>query len=576
MNNIQKGLLTLMVAGIASASFVGCDEDDTFDINSPEWLSSRIDSIAAAKNSNSSSDTTIIEVSSTTIGTTDNATGWWGAFTDFIAIPSGKRLVMEFDNYSSGANNYNNWVLVTANRKGNSTDVDGYKEYFALRSDAYGWGGAMGTDEGYTYDAANITTNYAEVAAAAGASDQWAYFLEKINGSHVVLEIQHVSAGYIYVTATMTATDGTVLIEEYHQTASASEDIYAYLTVDNCHYENFSAMLLPATIVITESNPARLELANCPAFITLGDTAYYEGVTGKVTFEDGTSTDVTTSDLSFTEPDLTTTGSKTVTAIYNKTSRGNYCAPVYASYTLLVTDFRSIRVEPVEKVVYFFPAGATEVPFITKAATLYGIGSDGEETVLDNSLATFSGVNASGEFTVTYQGLTTTGTVKVDATDCTQIGSDLTTGWWTVFSEPEQVKEGATLTKTLQVRSDNSKNWHGPITLIRTADLKEIAVLREDNFGWGDGVKVDDNNYYATRESDWNFDTFASNIDGSVITVSVTNNGSTVDVKMSVIDASGEAHFQNYIGIITTKTELADADDVYLSFTCEGSYLIIK
>lgn len=571
MNNIQKGLLTLMVAGIASASFVGCDEDDTFDINSPEWLSSRVDSIAAAKNNNTNSDTTIIEVSSTTIGTTDNATAWWGAFTDFIAIPSGKRLIMEFDNYSSGANNYNNWVLVTANRKGNSTDVDGYKEYFALRSDAYGWGGAMGTDEGYTYDAANITTNYAEVAAAAGSADQWAYFLEKINGSHVVLEIQHVSAGYIYVTATMTATDGTVLIEEYHQTASPSEDIYAYLTVDNCHYENFSAMLLPATIVITESNPARLELANTPAFLTLGDTVYYEGVTGKVTFEDGTSADVTTSDLSFTEPDLTTVGSKTVTVIYNKTSRGNYCAPVYATYDLLVTDFRSIRIEPVENVVYYIPAGATEVPFITKAATLYGISSDGEETVLDNTLATFSGVNAAGEFSVSYQGLTTTGTVKVDATDCEQLGnSDFSTGWWTAFTEPEQIKNGTTLTKTFQVRSDNGANWHGPVLIIRNAALGEIAILREDNYGWGNGYSA------ATLESDWNFDTFASNIDGSVFNVTITNNGATIDVKMEIIDAAGDAHHQYYTGITTTTTELVDADDVYLTVSCEESYVLFK
>jgi len=571
MNNIQKGLLTLMVAGIASASFVGCDEDDTFDINSPEWLSSRVDSIAAAKNNNTNSDTTIIEVSSTTIGTTDNATAWWGAFTDFIAIPSGKRLIMEFDNYSSGANNYNNWVLVTANRKGNSTDVDGYKEYFALRSDAYGRGGAMGTDEGYTYDAANITTNYAEIAAAAGAADQWAYFLEKINGSHVVLEIQHVSAGYIYVTATMTATDGTVLIEEYHQTASPSEDIYAYLTVDNCHYENFSAMLLPATIVITESNPARLELANTPAFLTLGDTVYYEGVTGKVTFEDGTSADVTTSDLSFTEPDLTTVGSKTVTVIYNKTSRGNYCAPVYATYDLLVTDFRSIRIEPVENVVYYIPAGATEVPFITKAATLYGISSDGEETVLDNTLATFSGVNAAGEFSVSYQGLTTTGTVKVDATDCEQLGnSDFSTGWWTAFTEPEQIKNGTTLTKTFQVRSDNGANWHGPVLIIRNAALGEIAILREDNYGWGNGYSA------ATLESDWNFDTFASNIDGSVFNVTITNNGATIDVKMEIIDAAGDAHHQYYTGITTTTTELVDADDVYLTVSCEESYVLFK
>lgn len=584
MNNIQKGLLTLMVAGIASASFVGCDEDDTFDINSPEWLSSRVDSIAAAKNNNANSDTTIIEVSSTTIGTTDNATGWWGAFTDFIAIPSGKRLVMEFDNYSSGANNYNNWVLVTANRKGNSTDVDGYKEYFALRSDAYGWGGAMGTDEGYTYDAANITTNYAEVAAAAGASDQWAYFLEKINGSHVVLEIQHVSAGYIYVTATMTATDGTVLIEEYHQTASPSEDIYAYLTVDGCHYENFSAMLLPASIVITESNPARLELANTPAFITLGDTVYYEGVTGKVTFEDGTSADVTTSDLSFTEPDLTTVGTKTVTVIYNKTSRGNYSAPVYATYSFQITDFTSLEVVIADGYVLYYKSDAEEINVDNSRLTVYGVGSDGEKTELNISDVTISAVEkvseTQGKFTVEYQGLKSEETIEMNPVAAitpisisfagTQVGADKTTAWWTAFSPDTQVKVGQCATFKFKCYSDNAVNWHSPVVVLRTAEKAEYAVLRQDNYGWGTGYAA------ATLESDWNWDTFLSSIDGSSYEVSITNNGSSYDVVYNVVDANGDSHYQKYIGISTEGTTQVDGDDLYVAFTCEGSYLVFE
>ena len=569
MNNIQKGLLTLMVTGIASASFVGCDEDDTFDVNSPEWLESRIDSISAAKNA-ATSDTTYIEVASSTIGEKDNSTAWWGAFTDFIAIPSGKRLVMEFDNYSSGANNWNNWVVIAANKKGNSTATEGYKEYFALRSDSYGWGGTMGTDEGYVYDAANITSNYAEVAAAAGA-ETWAYFLEKINGSHVVMEIQHVAAGYIYLTATMTATDGTVLIQQYHQTASASDDVYAYMTVDNCHYENFTAMLLPATIVISESNPAQLTLSNTPAFLTLGDSTFHTGVTGKVVFEDGTSTDVTEDDLTFVTPDLTTTGTKTVTVIYNKTSSGNYSNPVYATYDLLITDFREIRMELVENVEYFFPAGVTEVPAIKPAVKLYGISSDGSETILDNTLAEFS-VKSDGTITATYQGMTVSGTVKVATTEATQVGNtDLSTGWWTAFTPDEQVKNGTTLTKTIQIRSDNLQNWHCPVIIIRTAALGEYAVLRSDNYGWGGtGYST------ATLESDWNWDTFGANLDGSVYTINVTNNGATIDVKMEIIDAAGESHFQNFIGLDTTTSSQVDTDDVYVTLSTEGAYLLVK
>ena len=51
----------------------------------------------------------------------------------------------------------------------------------------------------------------------------------------------------------------------------------------------------------------------------------------------------------------------------------------------------------------------------------------------------------------------------------------------------------------------------------------------------------------------------------------------TIDVKMTIIDAAGEEHFQNFIGISTTgDVQPADADDVYVSLTCEASYLVVK
>ena len=556
-----------MTGSLVAGAFVACDEDDTFEINSPSWLESRIDSIAASKNV-STGDTTIIEVASSTIGETDNSGAWWSAFSDFIAIPSGKRLVMEFDNYTSGASNWNNWVLVTANKKGNSTDVDGYKEYFALRSDAYGWTGAMGTEEGYTYEADNITTNYAEVAEAAGA-ETWAYFLENMNGAHVVMEIQHVSAGYIYVTATATALNGAVFVEEYHQTASAADDIYAYLTVDNCHYENFSAMLLPATIIISESNPATLTLSGYPSFITLGDTVYTEGLTGKVTYEDGTSADVTVDDFSFIAPDLTTTGSKTVTVLYNKTSRGNYCTPIYATYNILITDFRSLKVDVAESAVYYFPTGVTELPVSSQSYTLYGVDSEGVETAIDGSLVSAT-VKADGTLTAEYQGMKAEGKVKVGATDAIQIGAaDFSTGWWTVFSDEVQIKKGETFTQKLQLRSDNLENYHCPVVLLRTSEEAEYGVLRADNYGWGNGYSA------ATLESDWDWDTFQANLDGSVYEISVTNNGATIDVVMNITYQNGETHIQKFTGVSTTTTTQTDEDDVYVSFLTEEAYLIL-
>lgn len=573
MNNIQKVLLCAMAAGVSAGFFASCDEDDSFDINSPDWLASRIDSIAQSKNNNASGDTTVIELSNTTVGETNNSSGWWTAFSDIVAIPSGKKLTFEFDNYGTGENNWNNWNLAITNAKATGTTGDeNYKEYFVLRSDAYGWGG-MG-DEGYAYEGANITTNYAEAAAAAGNDDQWAYFRSVMQGAHVVMEIQHVTAGYVYVTATATATDGTVIWEKYHQACSASDDIFAFLACDGSHFENLKAVLTPATIVISESLPARLELSNCPAILALGDTAYNKGVTGKVYFEDGTSADADSADLSFIAPDLTTVGTKTVSVLYNKTSRGNYCSPVYAQYSILITDFSGIEVEVADNVEYFFMDGTDSVSFIVPSAKVYGIGGDGGKTLLDNSEVTFSTVAKDGTFTAEYQGFKFSGTVKTTAAK-TQVGaSDFSSGWWTVFSDDFQVKSGETLTKKIQIRSDNVENWHGLCVVLRTAanaeGLKPVyAIVRSDNFGWGTG-------YDGTQNvTDWDFDNFKNNIDGSVCNLSVTNNGATIDVVMNFIDASGNAHKQSYV-VKTEGTAQVDADDVFVVLTCEESYLLFE
>ena len=569
MNSIQKGLLALMVGSVASAAFVGCDEDDSFDINSPDWLSSKIDSIANSRNNNSSGDTTFIVLSTTTVGAMDNSAAWWTAFSDAVAIPSGKKLTFEFDNYGSGAENWNNWNVCVANNK--DRGAESYKEYFVLRSDAYGWGGNM-AGEGYAYDAEAISTNYADVAAEAG-EEQWAFFKGKMQGAHTVMEIQHIAAGYVYLTATMTAADGTKLVEEYHQRCSPAEDIYAFLVCDGSHFENLSAILTPASIVISESNPARMELSGYPSFLTLGDSAYYDGVKAKIYFEDGTTTEADSSELSFISPDLSSIGSKTVTVIYNKTSKGNYSAPIYASYDILITDFKKIEVEVADTVKYFFPKEAESVPFIVSSAKVYGIGSDGDSTLLDNSLVKFSAVSPDGKYTVEYQGMKAAGTVNVELGDYVQVGaSNFSSGWWTVFSDDEQVKKGETWTKTVQLRSDNLENWHSLVVVLRTANKNEYAVVRTDNHGWGTGYDP------AIRECDWNWDdvTLKNYLDGAMYTINVTNNGETIDVMMNVIDRTGVAHFQNYKGVKTAGTEQADADDVFVSLTCEEAFLLIK
>ena len=114
--------------------------------------------------------------------------------------------------------------------------------------------------------------------------------------------------------------------------------------------------------------------------------------------------------------------------------------------------------------------------------------------------------------------------------------------------------------------SDNLANWHSPCTILRKADkTAEYAVVRMDNFGWGNGYGT------AIRTSDWNWDIFTSSISGSRVVITVTNNGdNTADILYNVTYANGETHFQKYAGVTV------DSADLTCALVTEVSYLVIS
>ena len=507
---------------------------------------------------------TPLKLSKTTIGNTDNSTDWGDDHSDYITLSPGKKLTFEFDNYSSAEFTGNNWILIVSSMKATVKDlVDGNKIYLSLQPNNDGY--CTTTSEGYVYDAANITSNYLEVASGY----LWDYFREKINGAHVVMTVDHTNTGYILVNTTMTATDGTVLTQSYIQRVP-SDDVYAHLTVNNCHFENLTASLSRSTATI-EYYPTQLELSSVPTIFRLGDTNFHKGLTGKVRFKDGSTITLSEDELSYIQPNISTTGTKTITALYNKDYHGNPSNTVFASYDLPIYDISSIRLDVNKDVKYFFTPGATYFPLVKASATVYAVCSDNTEIPIDNSQITFSNVTTDGSVTATFSNLTASTTVDIATTQATQYGaSDFSTLWYSVLSPDEQVKKGTTLTKTLQLRSDNAEAWHCPIIIIHNADNKEYALLRTDDYGWGDGYST------VTRESDWNFENFNSHLDGSVYTINIANNGTTIDVKMTVIDGAGVSHYQNFIGIDTTTTTQVDSDDVYVSFTTDSAYLLIS
>src|SRR5690554_3346189 len=99
----------LFAAILASFALVGCEKIDTYSIDAPADLQSRIDSIAAAKASKDTGDTTYLDINTAIVGAEDFSSGWNAAHSDYFSIAPNKLLHLEFTNHSSGIDNWNNW-----------------------------------------------------------------------------------------------------------------------------------------------------------------------------------------------------------------------------------------------------------------------------------------------------------------------------------------------------------------------------------------------------------------------------------------------------------------------------------
>jgi hypothetical protein len=545
---------------------------DLYSINAPSDLQSRIDSIAAANNKNKG-DTTKIIIATPIVGAEDNSAAWWTAFTDYFAIPTNKLLHLEFVNHSSGINNWNNWNLAVANAK---RDAAKYSEYFVLRSDAYGWGGKMvDVDARYAFDIKMITQNYPDINAN---GDIWDDFRTTMQGAYVTMDIDHSATGNVFVTATAVGTNGTKLVETYQQPVSATDTIMAFLICDGSHFDMKKAYLIPSKVtVVADVNPVSIALAGTPTFIEFGNKNFWGAGTATVTFADGSSAKVDSSDLSFTViPDMTTIGTKTVVVAYSKTKQGAYAKAVSNIYTLEVTNpVSSLAVTTLPNLTTYYYYSSDSIIFNTTGMVVTATYSDATKGIIPNGNLKFSKISAatgSQSAVISYVGATKTVTTTCPLTlvkGVSQVGvNNFSSAWWTVFSADYTVASGSSKTFTMYCYSDNLANWHSPCTILRKASAlpvsNEYGVVRMDNYGWGTGYGT------ATLTSDWNWSTFTSNISGSKVVITVTNNGNnTADVLYNVTYATGETHSQKYAGVTI------DSNDLSCALVTEESYLVI-
>lgn len=549
----------VIYAFILSLGLVGCDMLDMYSIDAPADLQNRIDSIAASKPN--TGDTTYVTIGTALVGNEDNSSGWWTAFSDYFNVPANKLLHLEFINHSSGVNNWNNWNLALANAQ---RGAEGYKEYFVLRSDAYGWGDS-------NYNSAMITNDYPDTD---GDGSVWNDFKTTMQGARVTMEIDHSVTGNAFITVKAVGTNGTTITETYQHPVDVLTDAVAFLVCDGSYLEMKKAYLIPSKVtVVADQNPVSIAVNGIPSFVELGNTDYWGTATATVTFADGSTKQVAKSDLIFTViPDMTTLGKKTVVVTYSKSKQGNFCPAVSTVYNLEVTNsVASLAVTTMPVITKYYYFSSDSIIFNTKGIVVTATYTDGTTGVLPNESLTFGKIYADAGTqspVITYTGATKTvkttcpltlvkGTAQVGATD-------FSTAWWTAFSEDYTVASGTTRTITMYCYSDNKANWHSPCTILRKADKTENAVVRMDSFGWGSGYNA------QGLTSDWDWATFTSNISGSKVVIKVTNNGNnTADVLYTVTYANGETHFQKYAGITV------DSADLTCALVTEVSYLVI-
>ena len=143
---------------------------------------------------------------------------------------------------------------------------------------------------------------------------------------------------------------------------------------------------------------------------------------------------------------------------------------------------------------------------------------------------------------------------------------DNSTGWWGAHSEMINVPVGKTYTTRIKNFTNGANNWNNFVVVLTREDNSEYAVVRADNYGWGDSYGACT---LSGGQTDWA--AWLRAMDEAMVTVSVTNKGGSADVKCVMLGNDGNTYYQDYIGISPI-----DADNLYFRFTVDGSHLVFE
>lgn len=154
-----------------------------------------------------------------------------------------------------------------------------------------------------------------------------------------------------------------------------------------------------------------------------------------------------------------------------------------------------------------------------------------------------------------------------------------TAGWWTNFSKDYyKLKKGGKAEFKFYNYSSKKANWNNWCLVAATAErgaegYAEHFALRADNYGWftaAGGTTADNtSNIDFTMKSEYNWDTFLDDMDGSLVDMNVEFTTGNVVKVVSTITTKAEKVY-NYS---FTMKLVENQSDVTLFFVNEGSYI---
>mgnify|MGYP004695646609 FL=1 len=581
MKHLNKLASVFCMAAMGLTALTGCEGSDMYSVNSPDWLSEKIDSIEKSK---VSTEEVLVGMNEDvyTVGNTDFSSGFWTSFSKYYVVQDNQKwnAVFNLNINPSATNTYKNFALVITN------DVDrggtGYTEYGAIRFDNQPSGNSEWGDH---IDRSFVQSNLTfETDKDKG--------VDKLGGK-VTLTVDRSRVDTFMVKITNGTVTKTYIQPSKIANLNADEsntNIRCFLVPEGSFIDFQQSNIEPigGYTSAQDKAPVSMVLNNVPAEVDKGTTLEeaMQNVSATVTFEEGVTKVIPASELLFSAiNDMDEVGEKTLIVIYNKTFKGeNAATPIVANAKFnVVAGIKTITVTqaPTRTNYYYYNSAAVDgvnhtLAFDPTGMVVNATYVEGEPGVIDNSKLTFSRIPATAgkhEVTITTEN-GRTATVEVNVAESAvkavtptpvSLGAeDCSTAWWTEFTKDMKIPAGETFEFNFTNYSSGAGNWNNYVLILRKADLAEYAVVRSDNYGWGNG--------YAActpigTQGDWA--TWLATMNGAKVKLFVTNcNNGTADIQAIVTGTDGSVTTQSYLGINTI-----NPSDLNVAFTVDSSHL---